>query len=143
MINNKHIYLVATYYQKPKNPKMTSIKGYMKDPANIRWDESMTVTRGVKRKDMHAQVVLDLTTKQVERNSFDTGKSFDEVFRYFITNYHKDLVPVMAQIDPEYLAKVAGMIEADLQALQPAGEAVASEPVIQDAEIVSETVQAQ
>jgi hypothetical protein len=135
MINNKHIYLVATYMQKPKNPKMTHIKGYMKDPENIRWDEAFTVTRGVKKRDAHAQIQLDLTAKTVERDSFASGKTFDEIFHYFFLNYHKQLVPVMAQIDPEYLAVVASKIESDMKA-------ATGEPEVKDAEVVGEAVQA-
>ena len=135
MINNKHIYLVATYIQRPRNPKMTHIKGYIKDPANLRWDESFTVTRGVKKRDLGAQILLDLTEKKVEKDTFGSGKTFDDIFHYFFLNYHRQLAPVMSQLDPAYLQQVAARIEADMKASE--------EPAVQDAEIVSEEVQAQ
>lgn len=136
MINNKHIYLVASYIQRPRNPKMTHIKGYIKDPANLRWDEAFTITRGVKKRDQNAQILLDLTDKRVEKDSFGSERSFDDIFYYFFVNYHKQLVPVMSQIDPEYLQKLAQRIDEDIKAEQEKEQ-------VKDAEIVSETVQAQ
>jgi len=84
MNSKKQIYLVANYSAKPKNPKMTHVKGYMKDPANVAWDESVIVVRGLKPRDqMNSRVILNNSTQSVEKNSFNTSKTFFELFEYF------------------------------------------------------------
>lgn len=114
MSKEKGIYLVARYYKKPQAHVNTSKKGWMDDPANIRWDEQMTVTRGLRSKDRDAQVVLCLSDKTVTRNTFQTGKTFDEIFIYFLNGYSQYLVPVMGQLDPEYIGAIAKELEAQL-----------------------------
>ena len=103
MSKPKDIYLVAKYMTKPKDHVNTSRKGWMNDPDNIRYDESMEIVRGLRSRDVNAQVVLNLSKKIVERNSFKTEKNFDEIFMYFFTNYNKYLLPVMGELDPDYL----------------------------------------
>ena len=133
MIKNQNRYLIANYSEKPKNPKMTHIRGYMKDPANIRWDESITITQGVKKRDRLSRVILDLSDKKIIANNFNTGRSFDEILEYFMNNYTKQVVPVMVKIDPAYVAAVAQRMEDKMN----------NKPQIQEAEIVHEEVQAQ
>jgi hypothetical protein len=114
MSKQKGIYLVARYYMKPQDRVNTSKAGWMNDPNNIRWDESMVVTRGLKPKDNSAQVILNLSEKTVIRNTFGTQKTFDEVFRYFFNGYSNYLIPVMGQLDPGYLDQLAETIKAEM-----------------------------
>ena len=86
----------------------------MDNPENIRWDEQMLVTRGLKPKDNSAQVVLNLSEKSVVRNTFTQGKTFDEVFIYFLNGYSQYLVPVMGQLDREYLEAIAAELQTQL-----------------------------
>jgi hypothetical protein len=80
----KNIYLIAKYYARPRKPNATIYPGYMKDQANISWDEQITITRGLKNKDLlESKVTLNITTQEVERNSFQNGKPFYELFEYF------------------------------------------------------------
>ena len=80
----KPIHLIARYYGKPKNPKMTRVAGYMKDPANIAWDEAVILTLGLKNKDLHeSKIVLNISAQRVIKDSFNTNKTFDELFEYF------------------------------------------------------------
>ena len=136
MSKPKGIFLVAIYAMKPKSHVNTSRKGWMDNPDNIRYDEQVAITRGLRTKDMHAQVVLDLSSKVIVKNSFNTGKSFDEIFRYFLENYTEYMAQTMSQLDPVYLADLAKLMEAEMQEM-PA-EAVAVDGV-QDAEINAET----
>jgi Ni,Fe-hydrogenase maturation factor len=112
---NTSIYLVARYYKKPRDHVNTSKKGWMDNPDNIRWDEKVGFTRGLKSKDQDAQVILNLSDKVVQRNTFNTGKTFDEIFRYFFENYHQYLLPVMQQIDPDYLQALANKLTEELE----------------------------
>ena len=115
MSKNKGIFLVAQYYMKPKDHVNTSVKGWMDDPENIRYDEKVMISRGLRTKDMHAQVILNLSDKKVEKNSFNTDKSFDDIFRYFLDNYTDYIARTMAQLDPAYLTQVADHIEQEIE----------------------------
>ena len=86
----------------------------MDNPENIRWDEQMLVTRGLKPKDNNAQVVLNLSEKSIVRNTFTQGKTFDEVFIYFLNGYSQYLVPVMGQLDRAYLEAIAAELQTQL-----------------------------
>ena len=86
----------------------------MDNPANIRWDEQMLVTRGLKSKDSNAQVILNLGEKTVVRNTFSQDKTFDELFIYFLNGYSQYLVPVMGQLDRAYLEAIAAELQAQL-----------------------------
>jgi hypothetical protein len=110
----KGIYLVAKYFMKPQAHVNTSKAGWMDNPENIRWDEQMLVTRGLKPKDNNAQVVLNLSEKSIVRNTFAQGKTFDEVFIYFLNGYSQYLVPVMGQLDREYLETIAAELQTQL-----------------------------
>ena len=114
MSKTKGIFLVAQYYKKPQPHVNTSKKGWMDNPANIRWDEQMLVTRGLKAKDSNAQVILNLGEKTIVRNTFSQGKTFDEVFIYFLNGYSQYLVPVMGQLDRAYLEAIAAELQAQL-----------------------------
>ena len=136
---NDSIYLIATYFAKPRDPRKTHLKGYMKDPANIRWDEALTMTRGLKTRDStNGGIILDITKRKLVKDSRTTGKDYDQLIRYFFMNYDRQLVPVLAQVDPDLLQTIAGELKAELDAKNPA-------PVV-DAEAVEvkdEAVQAE
>ena len=80
---NLHIYLLATYVAKPKNPRQTSRAGYMQDPNNIQYDENVAIVRGWRDRYMQQSVVLDLTNERVVKNSFTPGKTFEELFAHY------------------------------------------------------------
>jgi len=78
---------VAQYVAKPKDPKQSSQPGYMSNPDNIQWDERMYVSQGLRKKDQQMNVILDLTEEKIIKNSFNSGKSFEDIFKYFYENY--------------------------------------------------------
>ena len=135
MSKPKGIFLVAQYFQKPKDHVNTSVKGWMDNPDNIRYDEKVAIVRGLKNKDMHAQIILNLGEKSVEKNSFNGTKNFDTIFTYFFTNYDKYITQVMGQIDPSYLSSIVDKMEAELAKEDPAVDVVASvvEPEVEEA----------
>jgi hypothetical protein len=128
----KEIHLLAFYVARPRNPKMTHIKGYMKDPANIQYDERIEITRGLHGKDQqYAGIVLNLNQKKVVYNKFDTDqRDFDTLFKYFLEGYPQYVIQVMAQLDVQYLEQFIPREE------QTEAEATAPE-------VTSETVQAE
>lgn len=105
----RDIHLLAFYVTKPRNPKMTHIKGYMLDPANHQYDERIEFTRGLSSKDqVYAGVILNLNKKTVIQNRYDVTKQnsdFDKLFKYFLEGYPQYVAKVMTELDPEYLAQ--------------------------------------
>jgi len=104
-MKTKDLHLVAFYAAKPRNPHMTHIKGYMKDPANIQYDEQVGFTLGLKTKDqIKAGVILNLSKKAVIKNTYDSQqKDFDTMFKYFLESYPQYVARVMSDLDIEYL----------------------------------------
>jgi hypothetical protein len=113
-MKTKSIYLVAHYVTRPKNPKMTHIPGYMKDPANHQYDEQVQVSTRLRPKDITgAKIIMNLSEKQVQTNSFNGNKNFDELFKYFFKGYHKYITDVMVQLDAEYFNKMLDEMQAE------------------------------
>jgi hypothetical protein len=145
-MNKNNIYLVAQYYMKPKAHVRTHVKGWMKDPNNIRYDEKVEISRGLRSKDVNAKIILDLTNKQVHKNGFATDRPFDEIFKYFFANYNEYIIKVMTQLDPVYLDQIVTELEKEIaeaeQAQKTQVEAGAPENQIPLGTINSEKVQA-
>ena len=116
-MRKKSIYLIANYSAKPKNPAKTHIPGYMKDPANIRYDEQVQISTRLRSKDIvNAKVIMNLSEKNVEKNSFNDNKNFNELFKYFFKGYHKYITDVMAQLDAEYFNTMLDEMQAEVNA---------------------------
>jgi fructose-specific phosphotransferase system component IIB len=114
-MKKQNIYLVAHYLTKPKNSKKTHIPGYMKDPANVRYDEQVQISTRIRQQDlMTAKVIMNLTDKKVEQNSFNNNKDFNELFKYFFKGYHKYITEVMAKLDPKYFNQMLDEMQAEL-----------------------------
>lgn len=125
-MSKERLHLVARYFQKPRPGVNTSQKGWMDHPDNIQWDEQVEVVRNLRNRDQQAQVILDLRNKKILRNSFQTEKTFDEVFEYFYLNYSKYITEVMGQLDPTYLLEMVNRLEKQLEEEKP-GEEVQAE----------------
>jgi fructose-specific phosphotransferase system component IIB len=126
-MKKQNIYLVANYLTKPKDPRRTHVPGYMKDPANIRYDEQVQVSTRLRRQDlMTAKVIMNLSDKTVEQNSFNGNKNFDELFKYFFKGYHKYITEVMVKLDPEYFNQMLDEMQAELDK-EKASEEVSAE----------------
>jgi hypothetical protein len=102
MLSNKNIHLVAYYAIKPKDPKQTKIAGYLSNPDNLTYDESINITRGLKTRDrLNASVILNLTTQQVVKNTFKSETDFPSLLSYYQEGYPKYINPLLAQLYPE------------------------------------------
>lgn len=116
-MKKQNIYLVAHYVTKPRDPRKTHIPGYMKDPANHQFDEQVQISTKVRPKDLqNAKIIMNLSTKDVEKNSFNGNKDFNELFKYFFKGYHKYITEVMAKLDPEYFNSMLDEMQSELDA---------------------------
>ena len=98
-MKDSDLYLIANYTAKPRDPSKTKIAGYMKDPANIVYDESVAFSVGLKAKDNNAAVVLNLTKHTVVRNRFQPEADFELIVKYYCEAY------------PEYMEKAGFTLE--------------------------------
>lgn len=117
-MTQKNIYLVAQYFMKPKAHVRTHVKGWMNNPDNIRYDEKVEISRGLRSKDVNAKIILDLTNKCVQKNGFATDRPFDEIFKYFFANYNEYIIRVMGQLDPVYLDQIVTELEKEIEAAE-------------------------
>lgn len=97
---DKNIYLLAKYIARPKNPKMTHIKGYVTDPDNMVYDEQVTVTRGLRNKDLQSHVILNLTEEKIHKNTYHTSTTFEEAFKYFHEGYANQIDACVNTLNP-------------------------------------------
>lgn len=110
-----NIYLVAQYVTRPRDPRKTHIAGYMKDPNNFQYDERVQISTRLRNQDLYtAKVILNLSTKTVDKNSFNNNKNFDEMFKYFFKGYHKYITEVMIKIDADYFNTMLDEMQSDL-----------------------------
>lgn len=124
-MSNKDIYLVAFYSMKPKRHVRTEVAGWMKDPNNIRWDESVEITRGLKKNSVNGKILLNLSQKRIEKNGWADGKEFNDLFKYFFKGYHKYITELMTQLDPEYFSQMLDEMKAEHDAEKANEEATA------------------
>ena len=90
---------MAYYGAKPKDPHRTKEAGYMKDPANFDYDESINITRGLKARDQNlASVILNLTDKSVTKNTFNENRDFATLLAHYQEGYPKYINPLIAQL---------------------------------------------
>jgi hypothetical protein len=99
---------------KPRPGVKTNVKGWMDNLENITYDESIEITRGLKKNAALAKVVLNLSNKSVDRNTWGTDRSFDEYFKHYFTGYHQYLTAVMTQLDAEYFNKMLDEMQAEI-----------------------------
>jgi hypothetical protein len=97
----------------------------MKDPNNIRWDESVEITRGLKKNSVNGKILLNLSQKKIEKNGWSDGKEFNELFKYFFKGYHSYITEVMTQIDAEYFSQMLDEMQAEHEAEKANEEATA------------------
>jgi hypothetical protein len=115
MFNKNNIYLVAFYGMKPRKGVNTSKKGWMDNKDNLQYDEKVEITRGHKKSSALANVILNLSQKTVERNTFNDDRDFRSFFKYYFGGYDQYITAVMKQLDPEYLTSILDELEAEMQ----------------------------
>jgi hypothetical protein len=114
-MKKSNIYLVAKYIIRPRDPRKTHIPGYMKDPNNYQYDEQVQITSRLRTQDIStAKIILNLSTKTVDKNSFNELKKFNELFKYFFKGYHKYITEVMIKLDAEYFNNMLDEMQTEL-----------------------------
>jgi len=87
MPKEKDTFLVATYLKAPKDPKQCFRKGYINDEKNISYREKVTVTRGLKDRDLTAGIILNLTQKTVFKCRFEGKNDWETLAAYYAKSY--------------------------------------------------------
>ena len=115
-MSKKNVYLVAYYMMKPKHSRIsTHVKGWMSNGDNVSYEKQIAVTLKLKPKDISsAKVILDLSNRSVYRNSWNNGKTFEDLFEHFYNGYQKYLDPVIHQLGYEMVKK-----EEDIKVAEP------------------------
>jgi hypothetical protein len=89
----------------------------MKDPANHQYDEQVQVSTRLRSKDItDSKIIMNLSTKTVDKNSFNDNKNFNELFKYFFKGYHKYITDIMVQLDAEYFDSVLNDLQSEVDA---------------------------
>lgn len=124
---NKSVYLVAYYMVKPKHSRVkTQNQGWMNNADNVSYEEQITVATRLKTKDLSmAKVILDLGNRSIYRNSWNNGKTFDELFGHYYSGYQRYLDPVIHQLGYE-MVKNEDIANTPVESL-PEGETVTSQ----------------
>lgn len=91
----KHRYIFAKYLAKPRDPTKTHIKGYMADPKNVRYDELVGFSVGLKKRDEENQIILDIDGQKVVKNTMNENNDWSQLMNYFMGAYEKQLLDFM------------------------------------------------
>lgn len=87
MPKERDTFLVATYLKAPADPKQTHRPGYINDEKNISYREKVTVTRGLKDRDLTAGIILNLTQKTVFKCRFEGKNDWETLAAYYAKSY--------------------------------------------------------
>jgi hypothetical protein len=94
-------FLLAFYYAQPSNKKITSQRGFMKNPDAMHQKEQVVVVRNLKNSDLDtASVILDVLNKKVVKCRSGNQASFDGLWAYYLKNYSDYLAPLDAILRP-------------------------------------------
>lgn len=91
----KHRYIFAKYFARPRDPTKTHIKGYMTNPTNVRYDEVVGFSVGLKNKDYDNQIIIDIDGQTVIKNSMNDNNDWSQLMNYFMGAYEKQLLDFM------------------------------------------------
>ena len=85
---SKRFYIIAKYPQTLRNPKMSHMQGTGKNHAAWQNNEELKCAKNLKTRDLtEASVILDVGNQKVVKDRFDSGRQFDELFQYYMSNY--------------------------------------------------------
>ena len=83
----------------PKNPSITSVPNWQKDPDNVQYDEQVFFDSKIRTKDETASVIINLETKTIEKNRLDSKLTYDQLHDYFYKAYKQYMDPVLAALN--------------------------------------------
>jgi hypothetical protein len=126
MAKEKDIYLVAQYTRRPKDKSKTIRKGYINDDNNVSYDESVTLSRGLKDRDLKAAIILNLTQKTVHKCRFDDANNWEKLAAYYAKAYPQYIQLIEPQPDPEEM-DIEDMAAVEVPLEEEAAEKTAEE----------------
>lgn len=89
----KHRHIFANYIAKPRDPSKTHVKGYMSNPENVRYDEIVGFSVGLKSKDeLAARIILDIDGQRVVKNAMNDNDDWTALMSYFMENYEQQIM---------------------------------------------------
>jgi hypothetical protein len=113
-MNKKKLYLTATYYRVPKANVRTNQKDFGKNDDNWVFNEQVAIVRSLKRRDQdYANIILNITDKKVQKCNMRENVGYDELYRYFKTNYPQYFQHIDAADDPAYFQRLNESAPAD------------------------------
>jgi hypothetical protein len=121
------IYLIAQYSIRPQRNVKTQQAGWMSNPNNVSYDESIAIARKLKPRDHQtSKIILDFTDRKVVKNTWNDGKSFDELFSYFYQGYPNYINPILKELGYSVETTDRSAQEAEVAQVQPAGTSISS-----------------
>ena len=100
----------------PRPGVNTGKSGWMNDPNNVYYDERIEITRGLKKAGGEARLILNLSDKTFEKNTWQMDLTFNEYFKHFFKSYHDYITAVMVKLDADYLNSMLDEMQAELDA---------------------------
>lgn len=114
------IYLIAQYSIRPQRTAKTQLAGWMTQPGNISYDESIAIARKLKPRDHQmSKIILDFTDRRIVKNTWNDGKSFEELFSYFYQGYPNYINPILKELGYSVETTDRSVQEADVVEVAP------------------------
>jgi len=114
------IYLIASYSIRPQRTVKTQKAGWMTNPSNISYDESIAIARKLKPRDHQtSKIILDFTDRRVIKNTWNDDKSFEELFSYFYQGYPNYINPILKELGYEIETTSNNVPTADVTEVAP------------------------
>jgi hypothetical protein len=105
---------------KPKSSVRTQRAGWMATPDNISYDESIAIARKIKLKDHQtSKIILDFTKRVVVKNTWNDGRSFEEMFSYFYNGYPQYINPILKELGYSVQTTDRSVPEAEITEVTP------------------------
>jgi hypothetical protein len=67
----------------------------MTDPKNVRYDELVGFSVGLKKRDEENQIILDIDGQKVVKNTMNENNDWSQLMNYFMGAYEKQLLDFM------------------------------------------------
>lgn len=86
-MSNK-FFIVVKYPQTLRNPRQAHRPGTAANHAAWQNNEELKCSKNLKTRDLtEASVILDVAQQKVVKDRFDSGREFQELFEYYMSNY--------------------------------------------------------
>jgi hypothetical protein len=81
-------YIVATYTRTLRDPRQSHVKGIGDVTGAWADNEMIRCTKRLSKKDQtESSIILDVAARKVIKDRFESNKTFDELYSYYLTNF--------------------------------------------------------